>query len=700
MKEIKSNSQILPAYPLFVKDPFFSIWSPTTNLNDSDTIFWTAMKRRAYGSVYCNGKNYSFMGLVPEATKMEQKSVKITAFTTDYEFSAPEFDLTVSFISPLPPAQLDLLSCPVCYMRYSVTPKTKIEKLSVSLALAEESCYNTDRMPVCGGVHDLPQGETAWFGLKKQLLMSQSYDSSAAEWGYWYLTANKARMIDEIGLKNYYASGDLNFRFRKEPWAKDAFILGVNEHNGITETTTAMMTLAFDDLISVFYFGDWLKGYWFENGKTIYDAIAYSYDKFDEIMGTLAFYDKDLIERCEKYGEEYLQILYAGLRQSVAAHKLVKKRDGEVVFLSKENHSNGCMATVDVSYPSIPLYLMYNPELVKGMMRPVFEYAKMPVWTYDFAPHDVGTYPYVLGQIYALKCRRGSTDHHYVNHNCFADLGEKTGTYNWAHYYAFPNPDGELYDFKTQMPVEECGNMLIMAAATLAADGDKSIVKKYFNELKMWVKYLKKYGLMPGNQLCTDDFAGHLDKNINLSVKAIVGIRAYAYICEVLGKTSEAIKYKDLAEQYAVKWKEMCYTPGKQVPLVFGGGEDTFSLKYNMAFDVMFGTNLFDEEIREIETDYYANSANEYGIPLDTRSTWTKSDWILWAATLTENTEKRKKILAPVAKFLSKSTSHVPFTDWYYTDRGTIAGFQNRSVQGGLFTLILADSGKMKFDKD
>ena len=247
--------------------------------------------------------------------------------------------------------------------------------------------------------------------------------------------------------------------------------------------------------------------------------------------------------------------------------------------------------------------------------------------------------------------------------------------------------------------------MLIMTAATLVADGDKTIAKKNFKLLTKWVKYLVKYGLKPGNQLCTDDFAGHLDKNINLSVKAIVGIRAYAYICETLGKDSAAVQYKDIAYNYATKWKEMCVRGGKQTPLVFDGGDDTFALKYNMAFDVMMGTNLFDEETREREVDYYISVSNEYGVPLDSRSTYTKSDWILWASTLTSDIEKRKKLIAPMAKFLRESKSRYPFTDWYYTDFGTIKGdimktgyhngFKNRTVQGGLFILLLADSGKM-----
>ena len=127
-----------------------------------------------------------------------------------------------------------------------------------------------------------------------------------------------------------------------------------------------------------------------------------------------------------------------------------------------------------------------------------------------------------------------------------------------------------------------------------------------------------------------------------------------------------------------------------------------------MAFDVMFGTKLFDKAVRETEVDYYIGANNEFGVPLDSRSTYTKSDWILWAATLTSDTEKRKKLIAPVAEFLRNTKSRYPFTDWYYSDSGLIKGvlnkkgyhmgFKNRTVQGGLFVLLLADSGKLKLN--
>ncbi|MFR6641669.1 MAG: DUF1793 domain-containing protein [Christensenellales bacterium] len=190
---------------------------------------------------------------------------------------------------------------------------------------------------------------------------------------------------------------------------------------------------------------------------------------------------------------------------------------------------------------------------------------------------------------------------------------------------------------------------------------------------------------------------GHLDKNVNLSVKAIVGIRAFAYICDKLGKTTDALLYANLADEYAAKWKEKCCADGKPTPLTFDGG-DTFSLKYNMAFDVLMGFGLFDKDLREAEVDAYIARRNEFGVPLDSRAGFTKSDWILWAAMLTADVEKRKKLIAPVADFLRRSPTRVPFSDWYETVSGRQCAFQNRTVQGGLFILLLADGKKLNAD--
>ena len=705
----KAVKQSIPAYPLFVKDPFFSIWSPGELLNENDTTFWTGKTVRTYGLVYADGIAYSFMGVLPKTEKLTQTKLAVTAFGTEYSFTCDKFDLTVNFVSPLMPDDLTVLACPVCYMTYNLTPKTTLDEVTVALYLDEEYCYDRMAFPVRMGRIKSQEYQTAWFGLKKQLVMSQSFDDSSAEWGYWYVSGKKAAIASKNMLDRFIACGATNFDFDENG---RKYIMAYDSENKLNQPLSGTMTVAFDDTVSIFYFGDWLKGYYFNEGKTILDAIDDARTNQDKVFAKCKSFDNKLKKAAKPYGEDYLLVLYAGLRQSVGAHKLVKDKQGNPLFLSKECHSNGCLCTVDVSYPSIPLYLLYNPVLVEGMMRPIYKFAKMPVWEGDFAPHDIGTYPYACGQIYALKGRHNSANfcEDFYDRSVFRNHPYDVDTsYTYPYFYMLPK-GSDIYEFNYQMPVEECGNMLIMQAATLLSGGSVKLAGDNFDLMSKWVEYLIKYGLVPGDQLCTDDFAGHLDKNINLSVKAIVGIEAYAIIAEKLGKADIAQKMHEKAKEYAAEWKKMCCVPGKNTPLCFDGDPDTtFSLKYNMAFDVMFGSGLFDSDVREQEVDAYIAKSNAYGVPLDNRSTYTKSDWILWTTVLTDNIEKRKALIAPVAKFLRESKTRYPFTDWYYTDSGLIkgeinryglhSGFKNRTVQGGLFITLLSDSGKLKLKK-
>lgn len=683
----KKKGQLLPAYPLFVKDPYFSFWSPADRLNAADTVFWTGARKRLWGVVQEGEKCYSFLGDVPGCEKLTQTSVGVSAFDTEYTFTCDRFDLSVTFTSPLPPDDLLLLSCPVCYFRYTLTPKTVMGETTVALFLDEEACYDREKMDVRAGKHILTTCESAWMGLRKQLPMSQSFDSSSAEWGYWFLSGTHAMYAGEGAVDRFLSGAPLAFSYThgERIWlaAYDVF-----RPQG---DTAGMMTIAFDDTCSIYYFGEWLRGYHFEKtGKTISEIIVSATENANQVFAKCEKFDRKVRRMAAKYGKDYLLVLYAGLRQSVGAHKLATDREKNLLFLSKENHSNGCIATVDVSYPSMPLYLLFNPALVRAMCEPILRFARMPVWGFDFAPHDAGTYPYCCGQLYGLDFGR------FLGTECATDLsvyprfdGDVFLPANNPLYHTFPEKD--LYDFTKQMPVEECGNMLIMLAAAMRADGKTALIEKNWDLLEKWVAYLVRYGLVPGNQLCTDDFAGHLDQNCNLSVKAIVGIAAYALMAEKLGKTEEAKEMMQTAKKYAAEWKRMCRKNGK-TPLTFDGdAEATFSLKYNMAFDVLFGTGLFDKETRESEIDRYIALQDTYGVPLDSRSTYTKSDWILWCTALTADREKRRALIAPVARYLKKSPSRVPFSDWYFTDTGKMRGFQNRSVQGGVFLPLLTD---------
>jgi hypothetical protein len=229
------------------------------------------------------------------------------------------------------------------------------------------------------------------------------------------------------------------------------------------------------------------------------------------------------------------------------------------------------------------------------------------------------------------------------------------------------------------MPVEECGNMLVMLAAAQQYGADKALAEKYRGLLDKWVKYLVEYGEDPGEQLCTDDFAGHLAHNVNLAAKAIVGVACYG---RLIGDAS----WEQKAREMAGRLMEKIGCDGN-TPLTLDG--QGWSQKYNLVWDKLFGWNILPESFYEKELRSYLPNINYFGLPLDSRAANTKSDWTMWVAAMAEDQEVFDALTAPLARFLRESQCRVPFTDFYDTVDGVCEAFIARSVQGGVFMPML-----------
>ena len=659
-----NNDMHLPAYPLFIKDPYFSIWSMTDKLNDSNTKFWHGEEKRIFGYLYVDGKKYSFMGLDEESIKLNQVELEVTALRTIYHFKGDDFTFDVEFLSPLTLLDYNLLSTPVCYLSYNFISSTHHDVV-VELIVNQEICYNTCYENVSrecrANRFNLRDFECVSVALERQLPMSHSNDEDAADWGTYYLAGEKCNIEKNNGIIDLYA---------------------INTHQNVSRVDGFFM-IGFDDIVSIFYYGEYLKGYYFQQGKSIFDALNESYHNLNIVREKCLIEENMVVDFVKGYDDKYLFILNAAYRQAIGAHKLVKNGKGDILFLSKESNSDGCIATVDVTYPSMPLFLLVQPELVKGMLIPIFDFARFPIWDFDFAPHDAGIYPYCLGQYYAI----------INNEEEQLDLMVK----DWhkatllPFYYQFPKGT-PIFDFNKQMPVEESANMIILSYLYSSASKDLSIIKDNFDLLSKWVNYLVEKGLRPLNQLCTDDFAGPISGNANLAIKAIEGINFYSLICKELNYLDEYEKYKNIAKSYAKEWMEIYHRGDHSILAI--DLEDSFSLKYNLAVDEFLDEPLFSKEFKESEIDYYLTKMNRYGVPLDSRKAYTKTDWLLWCTALTEDYTKRNKIIESIYTFLCETTDKVPFTDWYNTDEPTYNMFRNRTVVGGLFMPILIEKWK------
>jgi len=652
-----------PAVPLIACDPYLSVWSQSDNLYDNETTHWTGKPHRLTALLRVDGKSYRLMGDAPDSLPViQQTSVEVLPTRTIYKFSHPDVEVSLRFTTPALPADLMILSRPTTYVTCEVkSTSAKSHDVEFYFDAGAELSTNTLDQSVIGTKESFSKAEALKIGTVSQRVLGKAGDDLRIDWGYLYLAVAKdsdgaLAFGDPTGLKQAFVEyGAEAIRWHATSFPADAgqvaAAVALKLGNVTDEVASQYVLVAYDDLYSIEYMTAKLRPYWRKDGWEASDLIDAAIGQYDSLQQQCRQFDSELIADLEREGgKQYALIAALAYRQCFAAGKFVADANGQPLQFSKENHSNGCIATSDVFYPMAPQFILLGPTLTKSVLVPFMEYAASDRWRFPFAPHDLGTYPKANGQRYG---------------------------------------GGEESE-ENQMPVEESGNMLILFAALAKMEGNADFAAKYWDELSQWANYLQDKGFDPENQLCTDDFAGHLAHNVNLSAKAICGLGAYAMLCEMQGKQAEADKYAKVAKTFAQQWVAEARS-GDHYRLAFDRPE-TWSQKYNLVWDRILGLGLFPDEVVETEMAHYRKVQNQYGLPLDSRSDYTKLDWVLWTATLTNDRDDFETLVRPVYDFLNETPDRSPMTDWYFTSTAKKRGFTARPVVGGVFLKMLYKS--------
>jgi hypothetical protein len=649
-----------PATPLVVHDPYFSIWSFDDALNAGPTRHWTGTQQELNGSIRIDGHTFRFMGDDEEFPALPQVSRAIWPTRTIYDFEGSGVHLTATFFTPALPQDLDVLSRPLTYLSWTVrSVDGQPHAVRLSVSASAQLAVNDEHDTVVWGTSRVGDLTVMHIGDNQQPMLAKAGDNLRIDWGWADLAIPQqpGMTVETVGRRAFHHDESAGTPAAEEDLAmpraprNDLPTMAVDFNLDSVSATpvTRRAMLAYDDIEAVEYLHRQLPDYWRRNGWTMADLLQAAEREEDGLRARGEAFDRALVtDLVQAGGERYAQLAVLAYRQTLGAHKLVVDIDGQPLLFSKENSSNGCTDTVDVTYPASPFFLLFNPKLLEAELRPVMEYASLPRWPWPFAPHDIGTYPLANGQVYGG--------------------GEKTED--------------------DQMPVEESGNILILFDALAKAEGNADFAAHYWPLLDRWAAYSFKFGMDPENQLSTDDFTGHLAHNSNLSIKAILALGSFAQLADMLHKSDEAAKYRQAAQQMAGGWMKMA-ADGDHTRLAFNL-PGTWSQKYNLVWDRILGLNLFPPSLTQEELQFYLRHQNSFGLPLDNRHTYTKLDWSVWTATLATDPHQFQALIDPVYKFMTESPTRVPLSDWFDTTGGKQVGFQARSVVGGVFIKMLA----------
>jgi Domain of unknown function (DUF4965)/Domain of unknown function (DUF1793)/Domain of unknown function (DUF5127)/Domain of unknown function (DUF4964) len=655
------SEQRPPSTPLITHDPYFSIWSFSDLLTGSDTVHWTGSRQPLAGIARIDGKSFRFMGRNPDSTHaMEQTNSSVTPTHTRYQFRQGGVLIDLTFLTPAIMSDLDLLSRPVTYLTWSALATDGAHhQVAILLDVDPLVAVNDRSQQVVSFRNRTGLLNVLSVGSRDQRVLERSGDNLRIDWGYFHLAVPKdedsTTTIARDAISSFVATGKLppsdSMDMPQFAGYTSAHLAATLDFGSIGPQPVARhLLVSYTESYAIQYLERNLRPYWQRNNMPVEQMLDLAEEQYTALDKRANAFDADLkTDLTGVGGEHYAAIAILAYRQTLAAHKLVADANGDAMLFAKENFSNGCIATVDVLYPSAPFFLFFQPKLLEAQLVPVLEYSALPRWKFPFSPHDLGQYPLANGQVYGG--------------------GEKTE--------------------EDQMPVEESGNILILVDAVAKAEGNTKLAERYWPQLTGWAHYLKEKGLDPENQLTTDDFAGHVAHNSNLSIKAIEALAAYADLAHLLHHEDVATDYSTTAKSMAGKWVGMAQE-GDHFKLAFNN-PGTWSQKYNLVWDQILDYNLFPKSAREAEVSFYMGKINQYGLPLDIRADYTKLDWSVWTATLASSPEQFNAIIDPIYRWMNETPSRVPLTDWYDTKTGKQIGFQARSVVGGVYITALFD---------
>lgn len=433
-------------------------------------------------------------------------------------------------------------------------------------------------------------------------------------------------------------------------WSVGSVVALAHDLGSVTGEASVNFAVGYERKDAINYLGESYTGYYRAEYPTTHEALSYFLDDYEDAFWESLEFDRELQTFATgAAGSKYADILALSTRQAYGGIDLTipnNSRDtDQVLAFIKELSSDGNVNTIDVIMPAFPIYYVLDPDWIRLLLEPVMKYLAAGRWHLPYTIHDVG-----------------------------------------SHY---PNAIGHDDQRAEAMPIEECGNLLILALAYAQATGDTDWTDQYLDIFRGYADYLVDNSINIANQLSSNDAAGPLPNETNLAIKAAVGLKAF-------GELSGLDYYSDVGDEHADLFFSQGLGTDKEKThfvLEYPDFPDSWKTPYNIYPDLLLQLDTFPTEAHQMSDDFFSTVRGEFGVALDNRQDWAKSDWNMWLAS-TFSQDTRDEFVDDLWAFMTNGKHTWPFSDRYVSTsaKGKEPGVpilcRARPTVGGHFAIL------------
>ncbi|KAL7658020.1 hypothetical protein ACMYSQ_004161 [Aspergillus niger] len=652
-----------PSYPLAVRSPYLSAWMPSDQVQTlpyAEPQFWAGQSLTWSVMARVDGQAYSLMSVKNPGENIIPaivRSAEYTATHSVFTLSAGSVVFTLDFFSPISPSNYLRQSLPFSYLTVSVSEGSS---KSIQIYSSIDGRWAGKPQDTTRGFRET--GTTAVFSLGLKDGSPYAEVDDMATWGEAIFASrptSKSKLSFSSGKR-----GEVRSQFvstgrlvdDRQPWVPGGIVALSHDLGKIEGRESVTFAVGHVREQSINYLGKPYTGYYRSQYPDSHDAVSYFLDDYTAALQESRILDAEMAKQAKAAaGQKYADIVTLSARQAYGGIEVTIPNDTldttDVLAFIKELSSNGNLNTVDVIMPAFPIYYILDPDYIRLLLEPMMRYLAAGRWQKPYVIHDMG-----------------------------------------KHY---PNAIGHDNQKAEPMPIEECGNLMVLILAYVRATGDTEWAAQYTDLLRGYADYLVDNGVDITKQLSSNDAAGALANETNLAIKAAVGIKAF-------GELTGLSEYSQVGEARA----DLFFTQGRGTDgnkthfvLQYPGKPASWKIPYNLYPDVLLDLQTFPKAAYEMGNTFFKSVRAEYGVPLDNRQDWAKSDWNMWLAG-TFDADTRSEFVKDLWSFMTNGKHNWPFSDRYVATsaKGRNPGVpvlcRARPTVGGHFALMALQGPK------